>query len=311
MSYYNKEIVDKVKKIDLLSYLSIFEPDNLVRFNRDTYSTKEHDSLKISNGMWYWFSRGIGGVNALDYLIKVNGKSFIEAMDMLVSKVNDITSVERDYKEKETEKRLILPEKNDNNNRVIQYLLKRGISRKIIDMCINNKLIYEDKNHNAVFLGYDKTNEIRYAFIRGTNETRFMKEAYGSHKAFSFQLDSYTKSDVLHLFESAIDLLSYATINSNYYTENLLSLAGIYRPQNNIEDSKLPLVLNYYLNQHPDVKKIYLHLDNDSAGRGASNALLLLLKKQYEVIDDPPKFGKDYNDYLKKIKENKREKEER
>jgi hypothetical protein len=118
------------------------------------------------------------------------------------------------------------------------------------------------------------------------------------------------ESDEVHLFESAIDLLSYATIYPKYYNENLLSLAGVYQPQKNTEDSKLPLVLNYYLNQHPEIKKIYLHLDNDYAGRGATNALLLLLKRNYEVIDDPPKIGKDFNDYLKYMKSIKREKEE-
>ena len=30
------------------------------------YCTAEHDSLKISNGKWYWWSRGFGGYSALD-----------------------------------------------------------------------------------------------------------------------------------------------------------------------------------------------------------------------------------------------------
>ena len=302
MNYYNKEIIDKVKKIDVVSYLSIFEPDNLVKFNRDTYCTKEHDSLKISNGMWYWFSKGIGGVNALDYLMKVNGNTFLEAMDILVSKVNDITPIER-KKEETLPKKIVLPEKNINNNKVISYLLSRGISRNIIDKCINNDLIYEDKYHNVVFLGYDKNDEVRYAFIRGTNKTRFMKEAYGSHKAFSFRLNSLSEDAELHLFESAIDLLSYATLYSDYEEKNLLSLAGIYQPQKNLEDSNMPLVLNYYLNQHPNIKTIYLHLDNDEAGRSATKALLLLLQKRYEVIDEPSKYGKDFNDFLVKEKQ--------
>ena len=310
MAYYEKDVIDKVKKIDVLSYLSIFEPDNLVKFNRDTYCTKEHDSLKISNGMWYWFSKGIGGVNAIDYLMKVNNKSFLEAVEILISKVGDINPIERENIKENTSKKIILPEKNTNNNQAIRYLINRGISYELIKKCIKDYLLYEDINHNVVFLGYDKNNDIRYAFIRGCNDTRFMKEAYGSHKAFSFKLDSYIKSDTLHLFESAIDLLSYATIYPKYYNENLLSLAGVYQPQKNTEDSKLPLVLNYYLNQHPEIKKIYLHLDNDYAGRGATNALLLLLKRNYEVIDDPPKIGKDFNDYLKYMKNIKREKEE-
>ena len=307
MTYYSKSTIDKVKKIDVLSYLSIFEPDNLVKYNHNTYCTKEHDSLKISNGMWYWFSQGIGGVNAIDYLIKVNGKTFSEALEILVSKVNDITYVERKV-DKNIEKKLILPERNDNNDRVISYLISRGIKRSIIEKCLNNNLMYEDKHHNVVFLGYD--NEVRYAFMRGTNQTRYMKEAYGSHKAFSFRLDSLEESDELHLFESAIDLLSYATINSDYRSKNLLSLAGVYQPKSNLEDSNIPLALNYYLNQHPKIKKVYLHLDNDEAGRRATNALLCLLQKfKYEVFDEPPKFGKDFNEYLTRMKELKNEKE--
>lgn len=309
MAYYNKEIIDKVKKIDVLSYLSIFEPDNLVKYNRDTYCTKDHDSLKISNGMWYWFSKGIGGVNALDYLMKVNGNTFLEAMDILVSKVNDITPIER-KKEYSVPKNIVLPEKNSDNNKAVSYLLSRGIDRKIIDKCIKNNLIYEDKYHNVVFLGYDKNDDVRYAFIRGSNKTRFMKEAYGSHKAFSFRLDSLNEDGELHLFESAIDLLSYATLYPDYEDKNLLSLAGIYQPQKNLEESNMPLVLNYYLNQHPKIKKIYLHLDNDEAGRSATKALLLLLNKNYEVINEPSKYGKDFNDYLLKIKQlNKNDKE--
>ena len=50
------ELVQKVRKIDLLTYLQNFEPEELVKDSKDTYSTKTHDSLKINNGKWYWFS---------------------------------------------------------------------------------------------------------------------------------------------------------------------------------------------------------------------------------------------------------------
>ena len=59
--FYSKETINKIRDIDALTYLLNEEPDNLVKDSRTTYSTKEHDSLKLSNGMWYWFSRGIGG----------------------------------------------------------------------------------------------------------------------------------------------------------------------------------------------------------------------------------------------------------
>lgn len=53
--FYTKETIEKAKKIDLLTYLQNFEPDELVRFSRDTFCTKEHDSLKISNGKISWY----------------------------------------------------------------------------------------------------------------------------------------------------------------------------------------------------------------------------------------------------------------
>ena len=71
MGYYSKEDIRKVKEIDLYTYLKNYNPDELVRFSRNTFVTREHDSLKISNGLWYWFSQNIGGRTALEYLIKV------------------------------------------------------------------------------------------------------------------------------------------------------------------------------------------------------------------------------------------------
>ena len=56
--------------------------------------------------------------------------------------------------------------------------------------------------------------------------------------------------------------------------------------------------INKNINQNQNIKKIVLHFDNDSAGRIATMALKTILPKQYEVVDDPPKFGKDFNDFL-------------
>jgi len=44
------------------------------------YTLRSHDSLKISNGKWYQWSTGIGGISALDYLIKVQGMDFVSAV---------------------------------------------------------------------------------------------------------------------------------------------------------------------------------------------------------------------------------------
>lgn len=50
MPYIAPEVITEAKRMDLLTYLREFEPGELVKFSRNTYTTKTHDSLKISNG---------------------------------------------------------------------------------------------------------------------------------------------------------------------------------------------------------------------------------------------------------------------
>lgn len=83
MPYVAPEVVQRVKQIDLLTYLKNYEPYELVHFSGNVYTTRSHDSLKISNGKWMWWSRGIGGRSALDYLIKVRGYDFVQAVQMI------------------------------------------------------------------------------------------------------------------------------------------------------------------------------------------------------------------------------------
>ena len=75
MSYVTTEEIVQARQMDLLTYLKNYEPGELVKISNGNYCTREHDSLKISNGKWMWWSRGFGGNSALDYLIKVKGIS--------------------------------------------------------------------------------------------------------------------------------------------------------------------------------------------------------------------------------------------
>ena len=81
MGYVTPEQIAQAKEWDLLTYLQRYDPHQLVHVGGSTYCTREHDSLKISNGKWNWFSRKIGGKTALDYLIKVQGSSFTQAVE--------------------------------------------------------------------------------------------------------------------------------------------------------------------------------------------------------------------------------------
>lgn len=67
MPYIQPEVIAKAKQMDLLTYLQNYEPQELVHVSGNIYCTKAHDSLRISNGKWCWFSQGIGGKSALDY----------------------------------------------------------------------------------------------------------------------------------------------------------------------------------------------------------------------------------------------------
>jgi len=299
MAYYSPEQISKAKSMDLLTYLQEREPQELVHISGNEYSTKTHPSLKISNGKWHWFSKGFGGVTAINYLTEV----FIEAMDIITKNAQITPKVDTVKQEKTTAKNLILPIKADNNFKIIQYLKSRGIDEEIINYCIENGLIYQEKNtNNIVFLGYDNNKNPHYVGLRGITKKRYVGEAKGSKKEYSFRLEATTQNDTVHIFESSIDLLSYATIlkskNRNWKEENLLSLAGVYQPQKVIENSKIPKAIEIFLSQNPHIKRIILHLDRDIAGRNSTLALQSVIHKNYIVIDSPPTIGKDVNDYL-------------
>lgn len=316
MPYIPKEVVAEARKIDLLTYLKNYEPSELIEVCRGTYSTKSHDSLKISNGLWYWFTKQVGGKNAIDYLIKVRNYSFINAVQTVMGNIKIQAPIIYKQEEKSKDKKLILPLKANSNDIAINYLLSRGIEKEIIQHCIEKKLLYEEqKNHNVVFVGYDENKIPRYAFCRATNEERFMREATGSNKKYSFKLNSEKENNILHVFESSIDLLSFATLlklnDRNWREENMLSLGGIYTSNYDINKSKTPIALVDFLEKNPNINEIHLHLDRDLAGRNATTFLQQVLEEKYTVLDSTVPFGKDMNEYLCLKKESKKFEKER
>ncbi len=304
MPYVTPEQIQRAKRLDLLTYLQYYEPHELVRFSGNVYTTRTHDSLKISNGKWCWWSCGIGGRSALDYLIKVRGMTLPEAVLQIDGQAAIAPPIPSKAREPAEPRKLLLPEKNENNDRVIAYLTGRGIHSTLIDYCIQTGRLYESRyRHNAVFIGFDRQGLPRYGALRGTSGSRFMGDASGSDKRFSFSIPARDKSTKLHLFESAIDLLSYGTLEllsgKDWRRENCLSLAGIYKPKKNIEESTPPAALTQYLKDYPQITKIALHLDNDAPGRLAAETIKALLPSTYTISDEPPKRGKDMNDNLK------------
>ena len=299
-----KEQIARAKEWDLLSYLRIYEPQELKRCGGNEYCTVSHDSLKISNGRWHWHSQGIGGRTALDYLIKVRGMDFVPAVEVLCGEcgraVPDRTGTET---VEAVQKRLILPKRNRYGTAVVSYLQRRGIDGDIISRCIGEGILYESRPYqNCVFLGKNPAGETRYAFLRGTRG-QFAGDVEGSDKRYGFVLLSKDSvSPFLAVAESSIDVLSLATLakmqGKDWEGKHYLSLGGT-----------APRALLRFLEDHPSVTDISLCLDNDSAGLSGMERIHRVIRefpalsgRKLEIRDCPPAVscGKDYNEFLQK-----------
>ena len=98
-----------------------------------------------------------------------------------------------------------LPEKNEDNEKIIKYLTeKREIEKKLVEEWIDRGDIYEEKkHHNVIFVDRDADGIPRYAHCRGTGEIKYRGDVAGSDKSYGF---SYRGTDnQLFVFEAAID----------------------------------------------------------------------------------------------------------
>lgn len=300
---YSKDQIEKARNANLLSYL-LQNGYRLMRSGRNEYRLEEHDSLVISNNKWNWFSQDIGG-NTLDFLVKYEGKDFMEAVGILIrDKMSESREADSGYirpynrvKNEAPPNGIELQEKNKNYRRLFAYLIKtRCIDKDIVTSLVKEGLIYESKDtHNVVFLGKDKEGNIRHAAMRGTlSDKAYKHDCIGSDKRYCFNIKG--RSDTLFVFEGAIDLLSHATITKmkkNDYREDHRVIAG----------GISALSLYQYLEDNPGIKNIILCLDNDKVGRAASKKITeaLVSKGKYNVSEQFPPLGKDWNEFLKKL----------
>ena len=290
-----KEQIAKAKEWDLLSYLQVYEPKELKRSGPNEYCTRTHDSLKISHGKWCWHSRGIGGRTALDYLIKVRGMPFVSAVEALcgTSAPQFLPPVSL------PQKSFVLPEKNRCGAAVVAYLQDRGISPELIGACMQAGTLYESRKYqNCVFVGKDPKGNPRSASLRSTRDD-FRMDVQGSDKRYSFALlADDTNCPRLAVAESPIDALSLATLvklsGGNWRDSHYLSLGGT-----------APRAMLQFLHDHPHVTQVSLCLDNDKAGRDGMARLEQAIQGDSElsrrvtlIHRNPPKIGKDYNEFL-------------
>ena len=166
MPFIPPEQLAHAREMDLLTYLRRCEPDELVSVGGNAYATKSHDSLKISNGEWYWWSRGVGGSSALDYLTTVRRLSLPDAVQRILS-AGGVPLAEPPRRKARPTKSFSLPPRHADNRRVFSYLRGRGIDPEIINHCIKHGLLYESaQHHNCVFVGF-ASDRPAYAMQRG------------------------------------------------------------------------------------------------------------------------------------------------
>ena len=301
-----EEQIAAARQMTAIEFLQRYRPGELVKAeSRGEFQLRAHDSFKINGATsnFHWKSRDIGGKSALDYLVKVEGIKFVDAVLALCE---ESPSYIPPPSQPEQKKEFLLPPAAENNRRVFAYLLKRGIDRKVIEACVRAGILYESADyHNAVFVGKDESGTARYAFLRGTytKGKPFKAEVSGSDKRFCFCLPPKRGTKKLAIYEAAIEPLAHLTLEST--TDKWrLSLGGIYAPKEGKETQpfsfKKPPALESFLKRHPEIEEIEICTNNDFAGRWAAEHIEKAYQGKYRMVKNlPEKEGCDYADLTK------------
>ena len=325
MPKLTEEQIQQARSVDLLDYLQTYEPNNvrLSKGRTNEHYMVEHDSLKMSNGKWFRHSTQQGGYSALDFLIKVRGTPFVDAVLALTGgySLSTYKSTEnnrsqlsvkkpmpqqqpkphqqphqarqpppRKQKQQQPKKPFILPKPNRNNDRVLAYLRGRGIERDAIYRCIKSGILYESNKHTCVFIGKDESGKARFACERGITDD-MKKDVSGSSKKYGFCLPPKTvqSEPSNHSGKTQSDSI-LAVFESPI---DVLAHASIHEMgQTGWDGHRLSLggvssaALNDFLERNPQIKSIQLCLDNDRAGKDATKRIIteLLSDKRYSQM---------------------------
>ncbi len=283
--YYSKEQIDRANAVNLEEFLRR-KGEILTRSGNES-RWKAHDSVTIKGNKWFRHSENKGGF-PIDFLMEFYGKTFPEAMEMLIyeygSEPNETVS--------NPAPEFRLPARNVTNVNAINYLVQeRGISEALVQEFIDSGDLYEDAgHHNVVFIGRDPEGIPHYAHCRGTGE-KFRQDVAGSDKSYGF---CYRGSgERLCVFEAPIDLLSFICLFSkDWQSFSYLSLGGV-----------SPKALEHFLSENKNIKTIYLCLDADDAGSEASLRIARdHINKDLEIYRMEPAL-KDWNEVLLHEKE--------
>jgi hypothetical protein len=297
----DSKTIEQARNADIIAFLEKYNGFTFAH-QSGAYRCQQHKSLavKADRRSFYWHSKGVGGFGVLDFLTKVENMPFRDAVEAITGAMpitaQSGTPRNTEYRLPNPPKKLVLPEKSGLQLRLYDYLCKkRGIDSDIVNTLVQKEMLYEDRRGNVVFVGYDEHKKARFACLRGTHgDCSFRGDCAGSDKRYGFSAAASSPSERLYIYESAIDLMSYASLvnaetgDTNAWKQhNYLSLSGT-------SETAIP----FFLNRHTEVKEIVFCLDNDPAGREAAVSMTRKYadKGYYTRLELPTR--KDFNEDL-------------
>ena len=280
-----REVAEHPGNTDLVSLLRA-QGERPVRSGRE-FRTPNDPSITVRGNKWFDHSKREGGY-AVSFVQRYYRLPYQEAVLLLLGRKNG-KSYEQAKPAKEAPKPFALPEPYGTMRRMYAYLMRqRHIDREVISYFVHEKLLYEDKHHNCVFVGLDGSGEAKHAHIRSTNsEGRvFRMNIESSASEHCFHKDGTDKS--LYVFEAPIDLLSHITLYPYGWQEHsYVACCG----------TSIQPVLER-LRQNPKLDTVYLCLDNDDAGNDASDRMMDTLEDMGLEVQRLCPVRKDWNDDL-------------
>ena len=280
MATYTKQQIDAANHSDLAAFL-LSRGETVRQKGREALWEKHQ--VWVNGSKWYSHYDAEGGY-AIDFVMRYFGLSFPDAVRELLGKTDFVTPAPvRDEK-----KSLVLPDRNPTMNQVYAYLMgQRFITRKVVSFFAHGRTLYEDaRYHNCVFVGLDEQGQPRHCHMRSTTGD-FKLTVSGSDAAYSFHHDG--EDDLVFVFEAPIDLLAYLSLHpDNWQKHSYVALCSVSEK-----------ALLHQLEVHPNLQRVVLCLDNDTAGRSASERIGNLLRERGYAVEVMIPEQKDWDEDLK------------
>ena len=235
MAHLGEDIIERAKNTDMIALLESEEGFSF----KSTYGEREfkcieHNSLVVNGNRrrWYWNSRQVGGNNAIDYLVKIRGMNFRDAVLHLVGdrEQTAYTPIRKAVTENVSVSkpvRFVLPEQahfpdgRRNYSNIIAYLNKgRGIDMNIINTLIASGKIYQGVQYNGLHIvGY---NDEGMAFYRFNDNRDWIDYRLQTLRASPTATDTYQAEAVSSKYVDKILLKD----NTKIFKNNLVVSTG-------------------------------------------------------------------------------------